>query len=70
MTPCLRPGCSGTIDDGFCDSCGLAPPRTATGSGAGRSSIPAVGSPLGAAPVAVMTAYLPRLRRHDRRRVL
>ncbi|MFE3989097.1 tetratricopeptide repeat protein [Nocardia tengchongensis] len=25
MTHCLRPGCGGTIDDGFCDECGLAP---------------------------------------------
>ncbi|MEU6585744.1 tetratricopeptide repeat protein [Nocardia sp. NPDC046763] len=25
MTNCLRPGCGGTILDGFCDECGLAP---------------------------------------------
>ena len=25
MTRCLRPHCSGTIEDGYCDECGLAP---------------------------------------------
>ncbi|BAW07845.1 serine/threonine-protein kinase [Nocardia seriolae] len=25
MTNCVRPGCGGTIQDGFCDECGLAP---------------------------------------------
>ena len=24
---CLRPGCGGTMDAGYCDRCGLAPPR-------------------------------------------
>ncbi|MFI1912436.1 tetratricopeptide repeat protein [Nocardia sp. NPDC020380] len=35
MTKCMRPGCGGTILDGFCDECGLAPvpsvPLTPTG---------------------------------------
>ncbi|WP_433297621.1 tetratricopeptide repeat protein [Pseudonocardia sp. CA-142604] len=25
MSACARPGCDGTIDDGYCDACGLAP---------------------------------------------
>ncbi|HEX5116250.1 MAG TPA: tetratricopeptide repeat protein [Pseudonocardiaceae bacterium] len=25
MTACQRPGCTGSIDDGFCDVCGMAP---------------------------------------------
>jgi serine/threonine-protein kinase PknG len=28
MTACLRPGCTGTIEDGFCDVCGMAPAAT------------------------------------------
>ncbi len=27
---CAQPGCSGTIVDGYCDVCGMAPPRPAT----------------------------------------
>ena len=30
MTPCGQPGCSGTIQDGFCDECGLAPAAAET----------------------------------------
>ncbi|MCG5220124.1 tetratricopeptide repeat protein [Streptosporangium soli] len=26
MTQCTHPGCTGTVQDGYCDSCGLAPP--------------------------------------------
>ncbi len=26
---CAREGCGGTVEDGFCDECGLAPPETA-----------------------------------------
>ena len=26
--PCGRPGCSGTIVDGYCDTCGMAPTGT------------------------------------------
>jgi serine/threonine-protein kinase PknG len=39
-TACARPGCGGTIQDGYCDTCGLAPPKAGsrrserTGSGA------------------------------------
>ena len=52
---CGRPGCDGTIEDGYCTSCGLAPQPTRTGSrGAGPAPAqPAAGSgPLtGSAPV-------------------
>ncbi|WP_405493290.1 tetratricopeptide repeat protein [Nocardia sp. NBC_00511] len=30
MTTCARPGCTGTILDGFCDECGLAPALTSS----------------------------------------
>jgi len=26
---CTREGCTGTIIDGYCDTCGMAPPRAA-----------------------------------------
>ncbi|MDF5751887.1 serine/threonine-protein kinase [Spongiactinospora sp. TRM90649] len=26
MTACTHPGCTGTVQDGYCDTCGLAPP--------------------------------------------
>jgi serine/threonine-protein kinase PknG len=41
-TPCTRPGCGGTIEGGYCDTCGLAPDPTAgTGApGAGAASAP------------------------------
>ena len=25
---CLQPGCAGTIDEGYCDHCGMAPAAT------------------------------------------
>ena len=25
MTPCTQPGCTGKIEDGYCDVCGLPP---------------------------------------------
>jgi serine/threonine-protein kinase PknG len=34
---CERPGCSGTIDGGYCDTCGLAPEHAATASAAGSA---------------------------------
>ena len=30
MTACLRPGCTGAIEDGFCNVCGMAPAATPT----------------------------------------
>jgi serine/threonine-protein kinase PknG len=52
---CLRPGCGGTIEGGYCDTCGLAPvpaqqaparpgPAWATGSTSGSGSGPYTGS--------------------------
>jgi serine/threonine-protein kinase PknG len=41
-TPCARPGCGGTIEGGYCDTCGLAPdPAAGTGAtGTGAASAP------------------------------
>jgi serine/threonine-protein kinase PknG len=33
MTACARPGCGGSILDGYCDTCGLAPSKTSAASG-------------------------------------
>jgi serine/threonine-protein kinase PknG len=30
--PCTRPGCTGTIEDGYCNVCGMAAPKPATAS--------------------------------------
>jgi serine/threonine-protein kinase PknG len=38
---CLRPGCGGTIEDGYCDTCGLAPVAAAAGGGAPAGPAPA-----------------------------
>ena len=29
---CTREGCAGTIVDGYCDTCGMAPPRAGVAS--------------------------------------
>ena len=31
MAPCAQPNCSGTIEDGYCDACGMAPPAAPGG---------------------------------------
>jgi serine/threonine-protein kinase PknG len=36
-TGCAQPGCAGTIEDGYCDLCGLAPARRATGARPGAA---------------------------------
>lgn len=43
MTACLQPGCGGQLDDGYCDTCGLAPLPAPLPSGAQEA--PAVTSP-------------------------
>ncbi len=49
-TTCTRPGCGGTIEGGYCDTCGLAAapspqvPPQATGSGSAAGSGPSSGS--------------------------
>jgi hypothetical protein len=44
-TPCGRPGCGGTIEGGYCDTCGLAPdPAAGTGEARGGAA-PAPGHP-------------------------
>ncbi|MEU7740582.1 tetratricopeptide repeat protein [Nonomuraea sp. NPDC049158] len=50
MTRCAQPGCTGTIEDGYCDLCGHAAtaaapasaPATGTGTGTGTASSPSV----------------------------
>ena len=55
MTACARKGCSGTVEDGFCDMCGLAPAGDASagpalaGASATRPA-PAEASAIGSAP--------------------
>ncbi len=41
---CLRPGCTGQIEDGFCNVCGLAPSPGATSTPGTGSSVPASSS--------------------------
>jgi serine/threonine-protein kinase PknG len=48
MTTCTQPGCAGTITDGYCDVCGMAP-----ASGA------AAAAPSGAAPAAAAAPAVP-----------
>jgi serine/threonine-protein kinase PknG len=42
---CAQPGCGGTIEDGYCDTCGLAPAPAASGpAGLGWAPVPGGGS--------------------------
>jgi serine/threonine-protein kinase PknG len=41
---CLRPGCTGQIDDGFCNLCGLAPSPGASLRSSTGPSVPASSS--------------------------
>lgn len=45
---CARQGCSGTIQDGYCDVCGMAPAAGAAGASGGPAA-PAAGAAAGAA---------------------
>ena len=45
---CTQPGCSGTITDGYCDVCGMAPAESVVEEGA----IAPVSKPAAAAPAA------------------
>jgi serine/threonine-protein kinase PknG len=49
-TRCQQPGCSGTIEDGYCDVCGLAPSTAPTGSASGPTVQGAPMSP-GSSPI-------------------
>jgi serine/threonine-protein kinase PknG len=49
VTTCEQPGCGGTIQDGYCDRCGLAPKRVETAS-APASTLPAGTRALGGGP--------------------
>ena len=49
MTACTRDGCTGAIEDGYCDECGMAPPTAASGT---RSATPATGPATGPATAA------------------
>jgi serine/threonine-protein kinase PknG len=53
--PCTRPGCTGTLEDGYCNLCGLAAPKTATGSTAAGSAPHPGASAAGSAPQASAT---------------
>ena len=63
---CLQPGCTGTIDDGYCDSCGhAAVKRTATGqigTSASRGSAISRGSSTSASAITTGTGSSPRSR--------
>ncbi|MEZ5236042.1 MAG: tetratricopeptide repeat protein [Acidimicrobiia bacterium] len=51
MSACARPGCSGTIADGYCDTCGLAPlPAASAGAAVTAAVAPPVTAPPGAVP--------------------
>jgi serine/threonine-protein kinase PknG len=41
---CLQPGCGGTIEDGYCDVCGLAPSPVAPARPARPAAVPSAGS--------------------------
>ena len=42
--PCGRPGCAGTIVDGYCDTCGMAPSKTApAANGDGQATMATAG---------------------------
>ncbi|MFE3192928.1 tetratricopeptide repeat protein [Nocardia sp. NPDC059240] len=47
MTKCSRPDCGGTIEDGFCDECGLAPVAQAVAAGPPPSSRTGTGTGVG-----------------------
>jgi serine/threonine-protein kinase PknG len=62
---CNRPDCTGTIDtDGYCDECGLAPPREATAAVAAAPAVSAVSAVTTAIrrPVTTRTATTTRPR--------
>src|SRR5260370_41055878 len=65
MTACTRPGCTGTIEDGYCDVCGLAAAPQATHAGAPQPAVGAQAShaaaqqPAAAAPPATATVSVP-----------
>jgi len=48
-TKCVRPGCGGTIDGGYCDTCGLAPDPVATAAPAPAGPAPTAPAPAPAA---------------------
>ncbi|GLW09565.1 serine/threonine protein kinase [Microtetraspora sp. NBRC 13810] len=54
MTKCAHPGCTGTVQDGYCDSCGLAPPVAAP-----VSAPPPPAPPPASAPVSAAHAFAP-----------
>lgn len=50
MTRCAQPGCTGTIDEGYCDLCGSAATPASGGPASGASPAPSTGSPSAPAP--------------------
>jgi serine/threonine-protein kinase PknG len=49
-SPCGRPGCTGTIDEGYCDTCGLAVAATGTARAAAPVDLPDTGIATRAGP--------------------
>jgi serine/threonine-protein kinase PknG len=57
---CLQPGCTGIIEDGYCNVCGMAPPKDAGVGASPASAPPAPGAtPPGATPPGAPAARLP-----------
>ena len=48
---CTQPGCTGTIEDGYCTVCGLAPTTAAPVAAAPVTAAPVAAAPAGAVPV-------------------
>ncbi|MCW2882893.1 MAG: serine/threonine protein kinase [Sphaerisporangium sp.] len=58
MTKCTQPGCAGTVVDGYCDTCGMAPqPEAAPSGGPGSPWPQSAASPGSGAPGRPGTAW-------------
>ena len=49
---CTQPGCTGTIADGYCDTCGMAPAPGSTSPGLSPTPVAATPAPVASAPAA------------------
>jgi serine/threonine-protein kinase PknG len=67
MVRCHQPGCDGTIQDGYCDTCGLAP-AAAAGPGAAGSGASGPSGPSGSASSAQSSGSSPSTRSRARGR--
>ena len=66
LVRCNQPGCAGTIQDGYCDTCGLAPAAAASGSAGSGASGPS--GPSGSASSAQSSGSSPSTRSRARGR--